>query len=169
MALAISLAVQSPLHGQNLKLIAIQCGKAIRKGNTMPEIIYNEASVQAEYADGFILDETEQSDVSIYQLLIPRNKSGEPTQGSNTFSDILNGRPKREHGQMIRFSLFYKNLRHDIDWLETPANARPVRYKKMEMDYNGPLANQPRIMVVGFGYQYNDATGKNYQQVKELS
>jgi putative lipase involved disintegration of autophagic bodies len=120
----------------------------------MPDIIYNDASVQAEYADGFIIDETKNNDQSIYE------------DGRNTFFDILNRKAVTEHGKMVRFTLFYKNTRYDVDWRNMPDTARPIRYKKMEMDYNGINANIQRLMTVGFGYQYNDDKGNNIE-VKE--
>lgn len=121
----------------------------------MSGVIYNEASIQAEYADGFILDETELNDSNPY---------GE----GNTLRAILDKSAETEHGQMVRFTLFYKNLRYDIPWEDTPEGSRPIRYKKMEMDYNGPLSGISRIMKVGFGYQYNLPDGSNKQEVQEL-
>jgi hypothetical protein len=115
-----------------------------------------DGSCQAEYADGYIHDETALSDTSPY------------TGTDNILNDILEKRPEAEHGELVRFSTFYKDARYDVDWHGLPDNARPVRWKRIEQDYNGPQAGVIRIMQVGFGYQYTDNEGRNIQEVVEL-
>jgi hypothetical protein len=115
-----------------------------------------DTSCQAEYADGFILDETENDDLSIY------------FQGENTFRDILRKRPEAKHGPMVRFSVFYKDERHDIDWGGLPANARPIRFR----DRTAWLQDDGSSGVTDwhgcrFGYQYTE-NGRNTQEVTEL-
>lgn len=126
-----------------------------------------DTSVEAEYADGFILSETELDDRSIY---IPLEiVDGVPT-GPNTLNDILEKRPEAEHGPMIRFSVYFKNLRYDINWTELPDNARPIRFRNFTGDLHpdGSVTNKT-INWLRFGYQYTDENGKNVQEVQELS
>jgi hypothetical protein len=115
-----------------------------------------DTSVQAEYADGFILDETEHDDISPY------------TGIHNIFNDILEKRPEAEHGRLVRFSVFYNNQRHDVDFTGLPANARPIRFR-----HGFVTLDQSGVEVRGwsgiqFGYQYNDANGRNVQEVIDL-
>lgn len=115
-----------------------------------------DTSCQAEYADGFILDETELNDVSPYN------------SGQNVFRAILDKEAEPEHGAMVRFSVFYKDSRYDVDWTSLPENARPIRFR------NGFITLAPGGVAaqgwsgVRFGYQYNDESGKNIQEVQEL-
>lgn len=114
-------------------------------------------SIEAEYSDGYIHSEDTYLDVSPY----------DPT--CNILNDILEKRPEAEHGQMVRFSVYHSNRRYDIDWVELPENARPIRYKKMERDHNTDVwVDEARIVAVGFGYQYNDNNGKNQEIIQEL-
>lgn len=122
----------------------------------MANIIPYDGSVEAEYADGYIHSETALHDISAYDAT------------RNVFYDILNMLPQEEHGRMVRFSVFYLNARYDIDWRLLSDTARPVRFKQMEMDYNGPLAGQTRLMAVDFGYQYTNEEGENVQEVSRL-
>jgi hypothetical protein len=115
-----------------------------------------DGSVEAEYADGYIHSETELDDISPY----------DPTR--NILNDVLEKRPEAIHGQMVRFSMFYKDKRYDIDWVEMPDSARPIRYKKIEQDSVGGVITETRLMKVGFGYQYTDGHGHNVQEVEEL-
>lgn len=115
-----------------------------------------DGSCEAEYSDGYIHSETEHNDTSPY------------TGKDNILNDILEKRPEAEHGQMVRFSTFYKDARYDVAWVGLPDNARPVRWKRMEADSVGGEIVEIRLMKVGFGYQYNDATGANIQEVQEL-
>jgi transcriptional regulator NrdR family protein len=61
-----------------------------------------DGSCQAEYADGFILDETEHDDIS-------------PYHEKNIFDAILNKLPEAEHGKMVRFTTFWKNHQYTDD------------------------------------------------------
>lgn len=115
-----------------------------------------DTSVQAEYADGYVHDETEHGDVSPFN----------PSQ--NILRDILEKRPEAEHGRMVRFSIFYLNNRYDIDWRGLPDNARPIRFR------HGYVTLQQEQIVdkgwsgIDFGYQYNDENGKHVQKVTKL-
>jgi hypothetical protein len=115
-----------------------------------------DGSCQAEYADGYIHDETTLNDTSPY------------TGTDNILNDILEKRPEAEHGPLRRFSTFYNNQRFDVAWDGLPANARPVRWKRMEADSIGGEITEVRLVKVGFGYQYTDDNGRNVQEVQEL-
>lgn len=115
-----------------------------------------DGSCEGEYSDGYIHSETQHNDVSPY------------TGKDNILNDILEKRPEAKHGNLVRFSTFYKNQRYDISWDGLPDNARPVRWKRMESDMVGGEITETRLMQVGFGYQYNDENGKNIQEVIEL-
>lgn len=115
-----------------------------------------DTSVQAEYADGYILDETTHGDVSPYD------------SNYNVLRAIIDKHPEAEHGKLIRFSCFYNNQRYDVDWTTLPDNARPIRFRDgfMTLDNAG---NETRGWSgCRFGYQYNDTDGKNIQEVQEL-
>lgn len=114
-----------------------------------------DSSVQAEYDDGFILDETTNQDVSLYN------------PGHNTFYDILNGLPEANHGKLARFSVFWKDKRYDIDWRELPENARPIRFRHGFMHTFGDGSVERGFSGVDFGYQYT-FNGENKQSVEEL-
>ena len=75
-----------------------------------------DSSCQAEYADGYIHDETELDDTSQYGT-------------GNVFSDIVERRPEADHGRMVRFSVFWRGQRYDIDWRDLPENAWPIRQR----------------------------------------
>lgn len=116
-----------------------------------------DTSCQAEYKDGYVHDETEHNDVSPYDIT------------KNIFNDILEKRPEAEHGELMRFSVFYKNARYDVDWKTLPLNARPIRFR------DGYISVNTEGEQIGsgwsgcrFGYQYNDKTGRNIQEIKEL-
>ena len=116
-----------------------------------------DTSIQAEYEDGFILDETEHDDISPYD------------SNHNILRAILNKDPEPEHGKMVRFSVFYQNQRHDIDWRGLPDNARPIRFRNFSGDFaEGGVITNKRLNWVNFGYQYTDENGKNVQEVREL-
>ena len=119
---------------------------------TLPQ----DTSCQAEYADGFVLDETEHDDTSPYN----------PTQ--NILRAIINGDAIEEHGPMVRFSVFYKDARYDVAWVDLPTNARPIRFRDgfMTLDAYGNTVSG--WSGVRFGYQYNDENGKNIQEIQEL-
>lgn len=125
-----------------------------------------DSSCEAEYEDGFILNETEHEDRSAY-LPTPL-VDGVPT-GPNTISDILEKRPEAEHGKLVRFSIFWKNLRHDFDFTVLPENARPIRYRHNNNSLNTSTGEQTQwYSGVGFGFQYTDENGENQQHVEEL-
>lgn len=124
----------------------------------MSEQLPFDTSVQAEYADGFILDETQLNDKN------PFDESD-----GNTFRAILNGLAVPEHGKMVRFSVFYHDARYDIDWTTLPDNARPIRFRDRSAYIDGD-GNEGITDWQGcrFGYQFNDENGKNIQEVQEL-
>ena len=115
-----------------------------------------DSTIQAEYADGFILDETTLKDTSLYK------------DGANSFYDVLNKLPEAEHGKMVRFSVFWKNERHDVDWTTLPDNARPIRFRHGFSSLNvGTGETKSGWTGVDFGYQFTDEEG-NHQEVREL-
>lgn len=116
-----------------------------------------DTSCQAEYEDGFILDETELNDVSGW------------VEGKNVFHDILNRLPEAEHGRLVRFSCFWHDRRHDIDWTQLPDNARPIRFRHgyAKMSVDGELL-ESGFSGVDVGVQWNDEDGRNQQEVLEL-
>ena len=132
----------------------------------MPQLPFD-TSCQAEYADGFILDETEHGDISAY-VDCPPDENGVPT-GPNILSDIVNRRPEPEHGPIVRFSVFYKDQRFDVFMDQLPANARPIRARDASMSqlpdgstrFNG-------YHGLRIGYQYTDEDGKNHKEVREI-
>jgi len=115
-----------------------------------------DTSVEATYADGFVLSETELNDVSPYDA------------GRNVLNAILEKHPEAEHGRMVQFSVFYRGKRYDIDWTTLPDNARPIRFRDgfSGIDQDGNVVSGWSGMR--FGYQYNDPTGRNRQEVQEL-
>lgn len=125
-----------------------------------------DTSCEAEYEDGFVLNETEHNDESIYT---PIEVVGGVRTGANIFSDIVNGRPEAEHGKMVRFSVFYKGQRNDMLWSELPANARPIRFRdaSMSLDDKGNQIYHG-FHAVRWGFQYTDENGKNQQYIEEL-
>lgn len=115
------------------------------------------AHLQAEYADGYLHDELALNDVSPY------------AEGRNVFYDILERKPEPEHGPLKRLTLFTDGERFDIDWTRVPEGARPIRFRKMELDLvQTGEPQEARCVGVVFGYQYNDADGKNHQVVEEF-
>ena len=116
-----------------------------------------DTSCQAEYEDGYVLDETERDDVSAW------------VEGKNVFHDILNRLPEAEHGRMVRFSVFWKDQMHSIDWTRLPDSARPIRFRHgfARMSVDGELQERG-WSGVDFGYQYNDEDGANHKEVLEL-
>jgi hypothetical protein len=116
-----------------------------------------DSSVQAQYADGFILDETELNDVSPYN------------SNENIFRAILNKEPESEHGKMVRFSVFWKNNRRDIIWLDMPESARPIRFRNKYATFSEDGTQTSGTTSVVFGFQYNDKDGKNIQETREFN
>lgn len=116
-----------------------------------------DTSCQAEYEDGFVLDETERGDASLF------------AEGKNVFHDILNRLPEPEHGRMVRFSCFWRDRRYDVDWTILPDNARPVRFRHgyATMSVDGSLL-ESGFSGVDFGAQWNDDDGANQKLIQEL-
>lgn len=113
-----------------------------------------DSSVQAEYESGYVLDETTLED---------KNPYGE----GNTFRAILNREPEPEDGKMVRFSVFWKNQRYDIDWTKLSDNARPIRFRHGYHTWNEDGTEEQGWSGVDFGYQAT-VNGKNVQEVQEL-
>jgi hypothetical protein len=124
-----------------------------------------DTSCEALYEDGYILSETDQGDISAY-VDCPL-VDGIPT-GPNTFDDILKKRPVAKHGKMVRFSVFYKNRRYDVDWTAVPDNARPIRFRDGSNSLDGS-GNEVfnGYHAVRLGYQYTE-NGKNTKEIKDL-
>lgn len=95
----------------------------------------------AEYADGYVLIE-DGSDVSAY------------VEGANQLSDVCNGRPCAEHGQLVKFCLVTSTHVHAVDWTVVPETARPVRLKRYE--FTPGVDDEPRRVAITFGYEYDD-------------
>lgn len=120
-----------------------------------------DGSIQAEYKDGFVLDETALKDT---------NPFGE----GNTLRAILNKDAEAKHGPMVRFTVFYKDNRWDIDWTTMPESARPIRFKDMQrkdkqiIDTGEIIEAVPELLRIRFGFQYTDDNGKNQQIIQEV-
>lgn len=112
-----------------------------------------EGSCRAEYTDGYIHDETALHDKGRFK---------------NTLNDIIEKYPEEEHGKMVMFTVFYDDARYDFDWTKLPDNARPIRFKKMEMKEKGGVVLSVSLVGVDIGYQYTDEKGENVQDVMEL-
>lgn len=115
-----------------------------------------DTSCQAEYEDGYIHDETTLNDTSPY------------VDGKNVLNDIIEKRPDAEHGRMVRFSVFYKDTRYDIDWKQLPDNARPIRFRDGYYNVDDSGNEESGWSACRFGYQYNEEDGKNKQEIMEL-
>jgi len=122
----------------------------------MSDKLPTDTSIEAEYEDGFILSETEHDDVN------PFNGEG------NTFTAVLQKLPEADHGRMIRFSCFWKNQMHTIDWTTLPDNARPIRFRHGYNTLYEDGTVESGFMGVDFGVQWNDEQGKNYKEISEL-
>jgi len=120
-----------------------------------------DTSCQAEYEDGFILDETELNDYSPYTT--------DPEHPDNILRSILKKHPEAEHGKMVRFSVFWKDKKYDVDWVGLPDNARPIRFRHnrstRDLDTGEIYFWQAGV---DFGYQYTDESGKNVQEIQEI-
>jgi hypothetical protein len=138
-----------------------------------------DSSVQAEYADGYIHDETTLGDISpfgpFYQEVedYDENKVALGTFSTvqidkNVLNDILEKRPEADHGKITRFSVFYQNNRYDIDWRSLPDNARPIRFRHGFLTIGSDGSEERGWTGVDFGYQYTDADGKNIQEIRNL-
>jgi len=113
-----------------------------------------DSSVQAEYQDGFILDETELNDINPY---------GE----GNVFRAILNKSPETEHGEMIRFSVFWKDNRYDVDWTTVPGDARPIRFRHGYHTQYPDGSVETGFSGVDFGWQ-GTVDGKSHKEIMNL-
>jgi hypothetical protein len=123
-----------------------------------PMTIPQDTSVESEYQDGYIHNEAELNDVSPYE------------SGRNVLYDILEKRPEAEHGKMVRFSVFWKDHRYDINWCDLPDNARPIRFRDGNFSKDMSTGEERFWWsAVRFGYQFNDSTGKNIKELKELT
>lgn len=122
----------------------------------LPQKVPYDSSIEAEYEDGYIHSETELDDISAF---------GE----GNVFTDILKKRLEAHHGRMVRFSVFWKNERYDVNWTELPDNARPIRFRHGYSMLNTATGEQiSGFSGVDFGFQYNDSSGRNEQEIVEL-
>lgn len=110
----------------------------------------NSTYIEAEYDDGFILNQIKNEDKALF------SKPG------NTFTDILNFAPVKYHGKMIRFSLYHKGRRHDINWRMTPFGAKPFILKTMASSIGNPyLGTLGNLQKIEFGYEFlNINTGQ---------
>lgn len=122
----------------------------------MSQVVPKDTSVQAVYADGYIHDETELSDISPYDAT------------KNVFNDILEKRPEAEHGRMVRFSVFYKNMRYDIDWRLLSDNARPIRFRDGFHSVFPDGHHESGYSACRMGYQFTDQDGKDQKFIREL-
>src|SRR5690348_29771 len=100
-----------------------------------------DTSIEAEYADGFILSETELGDVSPYN----------PQE--NILRAIINKDPEPEHGKLVRLSCYYKNARYDINWRALSDNARPIRFRHGFHQWRPDGTEITGWSGVDFGYQ----------------
>lgn len=114
-----------------------------------------DTSIQAIYADGFILSEAELNDTNPY---------GE----GNTFTAVYNKLPEEEHGKLMVLTVFWKGVQTDLVWPELPEGARPIRFRHGYLIQTGPRAGESGWSGVDFGYQWNDKDGKNHEVVEEL-
>lgn len=115
-----------------------------------------DTSIEAIYADGHVLSETELNDTSPYN---PEH---------NLLRAILDKEPEAEHGRLVTFSVFYKNRRYDIDFTTLPDNARPIRFRDGFSTLDGQGNLESGWSGCRIGYQFNDNDGKNHQEVQEL-
>lgn len=111
--------------------------------------------IEAQYADGYVHREDEQ-DHSPY------------VSGKNIFNDILEKRPEAAHGPMVAFRLVTPEYTYSIDWTTLPDNARPIRFKHYEADFEGYTMVEKRLMSTDFGYQFTNDAGENVQEVREI-
>ena len=121
----------------------------------MPQLPLD-SSCQSEYEDGYIHDETALRDVSPY------------VDGKNIFSDILEKRPEAEHGRMVRFTVFWRGQRLDIDWRGLPDNARPIRFRHGFHQWMSDGTEITGWSGLDVGYQYTDENRRNQQVIRKL-
>lgn len=112
--------------------------------------------LEAEYESGYIHSEDEQ-DHSPFM----RHK--------NIFNDILEKRPEKAHGKLVRFSLVGPKHTYSVPFADLPDNARPIYFRDMEMKTNiGTDENTVSMTKQTFGYQFNDEEGHNHREVQEI-
>ena len=121
----------------------------------MSERLPIDSSIEAEYEDGYVHSETELDD-------IPQFGKG------NVFTDILSRKLEADHGRMVRFSVYWKNERHNINWTMLPDNARPIRFRHGYNTLHVDGTVESGFSGVDFGAQWNDESGRNQQEVIEL-
>jgi hypothetical protein len=119
----------------------------------------NTTYIEAEYEDGYILNQLKNDDKAIYSKI------------GNTFTDILNFAPVKYHGKMTRFSLYHKGKRHDINWKMTPIGASPFIIKTMASTIGNPyIGTGGIIQLIEFGFEYlNINTGKIIKETITLN
>ncbi|MBS4040411.1 MAG: hypothetical protein KGZ81_07410 [Flavobacteriales bacterium] len=115
-----------------------------------------DSSIRAEYADGFIIDETALLDRSPYN------------QDENVFRAILNKAPEEEHGALVKLTTFFRDHMYTIDWTKVPEGSRPIRFRHgfSTTDMGGNVIASG-WSGVDFGYQYTKE-GRNYEFKKEI-
>jgi hypothetical protein len=111
--------------------------------------------VRATYCDGFLLIEDER-DESPYD------------EGRNVFHAIRHGRPCAEHGALVEFALITPEQTHAVDWTKVPEGALPVRERHMEMTQVGHVLDDPVVVGITFGYEYERA-GETVREVIEVT
>lgn len=107
--------------------------------------------LEAEYADGYILQEDE-NDHSPYD------------SGHNIFHAILNMRPCKKHGALVRFALITPAKTYTVDWTTLPNDARPIRFVNKSHTWTDGVSQGVQTDSIGFGYQCT-IDGKNHQEV----
>lgn len=124
--------------------------------------------LQAEYESGYVITE---DDVD--------HSPFDP--GRNVFHAILNNRPTDHgHGRMTRFAMVPwdpEGKTFEINWvpLWEVDNPRPiycrVMHKTDELADDGTVLTDTAAVcdMHKFGYQFNDADGKNVQEVVEIT
>lgn len=120
-----------------------------------PQVPPLDTSIQAKYADGFILSETELDDISPYN----------PEE--NVLRAVINRDPEVEHGPLVEFTVFWQNMRYDMDWTKIPDNARPIRFRDGNVTVDDKGNQTFWWSGCRFGYQYTNEDGKNVQEVIE--
>ena len=103
-----------------------------------------DTSLEAEYEDGFVLNETALDDVNPF------------TGEGNTFTAILKRLAEPEHGPMVRFSVFWQNHRYDIDWTTLPREAQPIRLRYGYATINQFGGTSFGFNGVDFGFELGD-------------
>lgn len=114
--------------------------------------------IEAEYSDGFVLNEEAHGDRSPYD------------EGRNIFNAIVESRPVDEHGPMIRWTCFTHLSRLDVDWRQVPLGSRPVMEHDLERDFDagsGEPKGPARVMEQRFGYEF-DVDGETVREVQEI-